>query len=102
MNESSPKESLTAALSDILQKLAALEKKIDLLAAASRQAPSRAPRPFSRDSKPHFHRKDRGRDFRRPDSKPRAPRPPKAPEVGVFIRTNLRGEHYANKPKPGI
>lgn len=100
-DETSP---LTTALNDILQRLAALEKKVDtLLAPPSRESSQgrpfvrdSRPRPFNRDSRPSFNRENR-RDVPRIE---RPPRPP-APEIGVFIRTNLRGEHFGNKPNPG-
>lgn len=98
-----PASPLTAALNEVLQRLAALEKKVDaLLAPPSREPSPRGPfrdsrpRPFNRDSRPPFNRENR-RDVPRIE---RPPRPP-APEIGVFIRTNLRGEHYGNKPNPG-
>ena len=87
---------LAETLKAVLQQMSYLERKIDKLMA---QRPAREPsrgRPFSRDSRPP--RKggpSRDRNF---PPRERAPRPPKPPEVGVYIRTNLRGEHYANKP----
>lgn len=96
----------TALVKDILQRVAAIESKIDKLTGKRSRAPSSenvyrkeghaAPRQAEQSSQEQHQRTPGGEKPPRRFKKKEEERPP---EAGVYIRKNLRGEHFANKFK---